>query len=87
MEEHRKLMSMPTFAQMLEEQKELLEQIAKLEAKKDRLVGGNSEKIDEKLVIAAEKDEQKLRKELKKYKSIVKSCLDIWTTNLEKKKH
>lgn len=78
---------MPTFAQMLEEQKELLEQIAKLEAKKDRLVGGNSEKIDEKLVIAAEKDEQKLRKELKKYKSIVKSCLDIWATNLEKKKH
>lgn len=80
-------MSMPTFAQMLEEQKELLEQIAKLEAKKDRLVGGNSEKIDEKLVIAAEKDEQKLRKELKKYKGIVKSCLDIWATNLEKKKH
>lgn len=54
-------------------------EIENLMKKKMRLVGETSVKVDEKLVIGAEKEQEKLRKELKKYKNIVKSSIDSWS--------
>ena len=78
-------MSRKTVSELQRNINNVKKQIQDLRWKKELLESGNSVKVEEEVVDKVEKEEQFLKKEMKKYKRIKKECLSIFSQSMEKK--